>query len=71
MSSSIHSAMHHRLSVPSWILAAVLALVLATGAIAIVSASGDNASVTPAHASASSLPEMPTSCVDARIVGHC
>jgi hypothetical protein len=93
MSSSIHTALHHRVTVPSWIVAALLALVFAIGALAVVAGSDDGPAVAPAQAAAPALVQargtdvaavdqqapiaapayrtMPTSCVDASVVGHC
>ena len=50
MSSSIHTALHHRVSIPSWFVGALLALVVAIGAIAIAAGSQDSSPVAPAPA---------------------
>ena len=93
MSSSIHTALHHRVTVPSWIVAALLALVIAIGALAVVVGSDDNTTRSSAAAAVPALvqargtdvsapdqqapiaapagQDMPTTCVDSRVVGHC
>ena len=70
MSSSIHTALHHRLTVPSWVVASLLAALLAAGAIALLAGSGDSSAVPAAKADAPYV-QMPTSCIDSRVVGHC
>jgi hypothetical protein len=69
MSSSIHTALHHRSTIPSWVVAVLVAAVVAIGVVAIFAGS-DNSTLTPAKA-ASPAPTMPTSCVDSTVVGHC
>jgi len=66
MSTRIHSALLYRLDLPAWLVAAVLAAVIAAGGLALLSA-GDS----PAPASAGSAPIAPTTCVDSTVVGHC
>ena len=70
MSTHISTALHHRLTLPSWVVAAIVAAVVALGAIAVFSGS-DEASLAPAKAATPSLSEQPTSCINSELVGHC
>ena len=65
MSTHMHSALHHRLTLPSWIVAAFLVAAFALAALAIFNGSSATSSAAPSAA------EMPTSCVDNTVVGHC
>ena len=71
MSSSIHTAFHHRLTVPSWVVAALVAALFAVGAVSLFAGSGGTSTVPAAKASSAPYVQMPTSCVDSRVVGHC
>jgi hypothetical protein len=72
MSSSIHTALHHRITLPSWLLAAMLAVVVAIGAVALAADSGSTSSgLSPASAASAPSIDQPTSCVDSTVVGHC
>ena len=66
MSTHIHTALQHRVSLPAWLIASFAAVVLALAVIAIADAGGG-----AAPASASSGITQPTSCVDSAVVGHC
>jgi hypothetical protein len=66
----MHTALHHRIAVPSWVVASMLAIVVAIGAIALFAGSDSSSTIAPAKAAAPTQ-EMPTSCVDAAVVGHC
>jgi hypothetical protein len=62
VTARIHSAVVHRIAVPAWLLAVVIAAVIATGLIA---ALDSPATPAPAHTFA------PATCVDSTLVGHC
>jgi hypothetical protein len=72
MSSSIHAALRHRTTLPSWLVATMLAVVIAIAAVALFAdAGGSSPGVTPAKASTAPAPTLPTTCIDNRVVGHC
>jgi hypothetical protein len=71
MSSSIHTALHHRLTLPSWVVAALVAAVVAIAALAIAAGSGDSTSLSTAKAAPAPYQQLPTSCIDNTVVGHC
>jgi hypothetical protein len=67
MTARIQSAVLHRIAVPAWLLAAVLAAAVAASLFAALDTGGD-----PAPVSAGShYRQLPTSCIDSRVVGHC
>jgi hypothetical protein len=68
MSTHISTALHHRLTLPSWVIAAIVAAVLAVGAIAVFSGS-DAATSSPV--AAPSVSDLPTTCINSEVVGHC
>ena len=67
MSTHISTALHHRVTLPSWVVAAIVAAVLAVGALAVFSGTDDasTAAATP------SVSDLPTTCVNSEVVGHC
>ena len=68
MSTHISTALHHRVTLPSWVVAAIVAAVLAVAAIAVLAGSNDASSVSAAPASVS---DLPTTCGNSEVVGHC
>ena len=67
MTARIHSAVLHRITVPAWLLAAVIAAAIAASLFAVLDSAGDPA---PARAGGDYQPQ-PTTCVDSSVVGHC
>ena len=65
MTARIHSAVLHRVTVPAWLLAAVIAAAIAASLLAVIDIAGD-----PAPAGAGYQPQ-PTTCIDSSVVGHC
>ena len=65
MTTRIHSAVLHRIAVPAWLLAAVIAAAIAASLFAVLDTAGD-----PVPAGADYRPQ-PTSCIDSSVVGHC
>jgi hypothetical protein len=63
MTARIHSAVLHRVAVPAWLLAAVVALAIAAGAVAVLGSSADPAPL-PSQVA-------PSTCLDSTLVGHC
>ena len=65
MTAHIHTAVVHRFAVPAWLLAAVLAAVIARAS--------SPCSTTPPSPSPRrrQAPAAPTACVDSTVVGHC
>ena len=68
MSTHISTALHHRVTLPSWVVAAIVVAVLAIGAIALLAGSHDASSVSAAPPSVS---DLPTTCINSEVVGHC
>lgn len=69
MTARIHSAVLHRVAVPAWLLTAVIAAAIAASLFAVLDTAGD-----PAPARAGSSPayqQLPTTCIDSSVVGHC
>jgi hypothetical protein len=62
VTARIHSAVVHRIAVPAWLLAVVIAAVIAVG---LVAALDSPAAPAPVHSFA------PSTCVDSTLVGHC
>jgi hypothetical protein len=62
MTARIHSAVLHRVAVPAWLLAVVLAAAIGASLIA---ALDSPATPAPVHSLA------PSTCVDSTLVGHC
>lgn len=67
MTARIHSAALHRVAVPAWLLAVVIAAAIAASLLAAIDIAGDPA---PVRAGAGYQPQ-PTSCIDSSVVGHC
>jgi hypothetical protein len=67
MTARIHSAVVHRVAVPTWLLATVIAVAIAASLFAVLDTAGDPL---PARAGSDYQPQ-PTSCVDSTVVGHC
>ena len=67
MTTRIHSAVLHRIAVPAWLLAAVIAAAIAASLFAVLDTAGDPA---PARVGSDYQPQ-PTTCVDSSVVGHC
>jgi hypothetical protein len=64
MTSHLHSAVVRRIAVPAWLLAVVIAAVIAAGLFAAL-----DSPATPAPAPVHTF--TPSTCVDATLVGHC
>jgi hypothetical protein len=62
MSARIHSAVLHRIAVPAWLLAAVIAAAIAVSVLAVLDSPADPIPVQT---------QAPTSCIDSSVVGHC
>ena len=69
MSTRIHSAMLYRLAVPAWLLAAVIAAAIAASLFAVLDTAGDPVPVRSAASPA--YQQLPTTCIDNTVVGHC
>ena len=67
MTARIHSAVLHRIAVPAWLLAAVIAAAIAASLFAVLDTAGEPA-LAPAGAD---YQPQPTSCIDSSVVGHC
>jgi hypothetical protein len=65
MTARIHSAVLHRVAVPAWLLGFVLATAIAASVFAAVDTTAD-----PVPAD-TSYHQLPTTCVDSSVVGHC
>jgi hypothetical protein len=65
MATRIHSAALHRIAVPAWLLAVVIAAAIAACLVAVID---EAAAPAPVRTQA---PIDPTTCVDASVVGHC
>jgi len=65
MTAHLHSALFHRVAVPAWLLAAVIAAVVALALVAVLGGPAELA------ASPSTAPAPTSSCLDAAVVGHC
>jgi hypothetical protein len=65
MTARIHSAVLHRVTVPAWLLALVLAAAIAASVLAVVDTTADPVPVSDGYQ------PQPTSCVDSTVVGHC
>jgi hypothetical protein len=65
MTAHLHSALFHRYAVPAWLLAAVIAAVVALALVAVLDGPAELA------ASPSPAPAPAGSCLDAAVVGHC
>jgi hypothetical protein len=63
MTARIHTIAVHRVAVPAWLLAAVLAAVLALALVAVIGGPSEPVAA-PSQASS-------PSCIDAAVVGHC
>jgi hypothetical protein len=64
MTSHLHSAVVRRIAVPAWLLAVVIAAVIAAGLFAAL-----DSPATPAPPPAHNF--TPSTCVDATLAGHC
>ena len=67
MTTRIHSAVLHRIAVPAWLLAAVIAAAIAASLFAVLDTAADPV---PVRAGSDYQPQ-PTTCVDSSVVGHC
>ncbi len=65
MTAHLHSALSHRFTVPAWLLAAVIAAVVALALVAVLDGPAELV------ASPSPAPAPTISCLDAAVVGHC
>ena len=65
MSAPLQAAVRHRVAVPSWLIALVVAAAIAVAGIAVLAGSGDNVA-------AQTTPPIPqhTTCVSP-VAGHC
>jgi hypothetical protein len=67
MTARFHSAALHRVAVPAWLLAIVIAAAIAASLLAVIDIAGDPA---PVRADGGYQPQ-PTTCIDSSVVGHC
>ena len=67
MTARIQSAVLHRLAVPAWLLALVIAAAVAASLLAVIGIADDPA---PVRAGTGYEPQ-PTTCIDSSVVGHC
>ncbi len=66
MTARIHSAVVHRVTVPAWLLAVVIAAAIAASLFAVLDSSSE-----PIPVQTQAPPIQPTSCIDSSVVGHC
>jgi hypothetical protein len=75
MSTYVPSALRHRLSVPAWLHAVVIATAVAVALAAAALLDSSDQRLTPTAGAASSTgatpPQQHTVCVNNRLVGHC
>jgi hypothetical protein len=69
MSTHVQSALQYRFTMPVWLLAVVLAAVLAIAAL--LAGSGSPRAPATAAPAAATTPYAHGSCLDSRVVGHC
>jgi len=65
MTARIQSAVLHRVAVPAWVLAAVVAAAIAASLFAVLDSPGQPVPVQ------TQAPIPPTTCIDYSAVGHC
>ena len=65
MTARIHSAVLHRVAVPAWLLAVVIAAAIAASLFAVLDSPGQPVPVQ------TQAPIPPTTCIDSSVVGHC
>jgi hypothetical protein len=71
MTARVHSVLLHRLSVPAWLLAAAIAVVIAAS-FAVLLAGADDTVPAQAGTSVERADEpRPSACLDVAVVGHC
>lgn len=64
MTARVSSAVVHRVAVPAWLLTVVIAAAIAASAVAVLGAAGNPSPVR-------SYQQLPTTCIDSSVVGHC